>query len=321
MHVLVSGAGGFIGSHLTERLLADGHSVTALVRYSSTGSAGFLEPHRSDRNLTLLLGDVADQRLTREAMQGADVVLHLAALIGIPYSYQAPASYVATNVQGTLAVLEAARDLGTRRVVLTSTSEVYGTALTTPITESHPRQAQSPYSATKIAADALAEAYARSFDLPAVILRPFNTYGPRQSTRAVIPTILGQLASGAESIELGSLWPQRDFTYVSDTVDGFIACLDAPGIEGRTVHLGTGTAVSIGELADLCQEVAGKRVEIRHDDGRERPSASEVGLLLSDPSLAAELLGWRPQVSLEEGLARTWKSIVSAPPAAHGYAR
>lgn len=319
MRVLVTGAGGFIGSHVADRLLADQHQVRALVRYSSTGSTGHLvEGHP---RLDVILGDVADPRCVREAMTGCDVVLHLAALIGIPYSYQAPTSYSATNIEGTLAVLEAARDLGTLRVVVTSTSEVYGTAVTTPITEEHPRQAQSPYSASKIAADALAEAWARSFDLPVVILRPFNTYGPRQSARAVIPTILGQLASGASQLQLGSLWPQRDFTYVSDTVEGFVAAMATPGLEGETVHLGTGQAVSIGDLAQLCQEISGRAVEVVHDDTRERPKASEVGLLLSDPSRARAVMGWQPRVDLRAGLELTWQAIKDQPDRPGHYVR
>jgi NAD dependent epimerase/dehydratase len=310
MKVMVTGSGGFIGSHLVERLLRDGHEVAALVRYTSTGTAGFLEPLREHPALQVTLGDVADARLVREVMAPVDAVLHLAALIGIPYSYRAPSSYVGTNVTGTVSVLEAARDLGTARVVLTSTSEVYGTAITTPITEAHPKQAQSPYSATKIAADALGEAWAKAFSLPVVILRPFNTYGPRQSARAVIPTILRQLAAGSDTIALGSLWPQRDFTYVDDTVAGFLAAMTAAGIEGSTIHLGTGTAISIGDLVELCQEVAGRTVTVRHDDRRERPDASEVALLLSDPTLARELLGWSPTTSLRDGLERTWQSIL-----------
>jgi NAD dependent epimerase/dehydratase len=313
MKVMVTGGGGFIGSHLVQRLLDDGYEVSALVRYSSTGTAGFLEPLREHPALQVHLGDVADARLVREVMEPVDAVLHLAALIGIPYSYRAPSSYVGTNIAGTMSVLEAARDLGTARVVLTSTSEVYGTAVSTPITEDHPKQAQSPYSATKIAADALGEAWARAFSLPVVILRPFNTYGPRQSARAIVPTILRQLATGSDSIELGSLWPQRDFTYVDDTVAGFLAAMTAVGIEGSTIHLGTGTAVSIAELVELCQDVADRRVTVRHDERRDRPDASEVGLLLSDPSLARELLGWAPTTSLRDGLERTWQSILQTP--------
>jgi NAD dependent epimerase/dehydratase len=313
MRVMVTGGGGFIGSHLVERLLRDGYEVSALVRYSSTGTAGFLEPLREHPALQVSLGDVTDARMVREVMEPVDAVLHLAALIGIPYSYRAPSSYVGTNVTGTVSVLEAARDLGTARVVLTSTSEVYGTAVTTPITEDHPKQAQSPYSATKIAADALGEAWAKAFSLPVVILRPFNTYGPRQSERAIIPTILRQLAAGADTITLGSLWPQRDFTYVDDTVAGFLAAMTIADIEGSTIHLGTGQAVSIADLVELCQDVAGRRVTVVHDERRERPDASEVALLLSDPSLARQLLGWAPSTSLRDGLERTWQSILATP--------
>lgn len=310
---MVTGGGGFIGSHLVERLLHDGHEVSALVRYTSTGTAGFLEPLREHSGLQVTLGDVTDARLVRDVMEPVDAVLHLAALIGIPYSYRAPSSYVGTNITGTVSVLEAARDLGTARIVLTSTSEVYGTAVTTPITEAHPKQAQSPYSATKIAADALGEAWAKAFSLPVVILRPFNTYGPRQSARAIIPTILTQLAAGSDTISLGSLWPQRDFTYVDDTVAGFVAAMTSPGIEGSTIHLGTGLAISIGELVELCQEVAGRRVTVEHDERRDRPDASEVGLLLADPALAGRLLGWAPTTTLREGLERTWQSIRETP--------
>jgi NAD dependent epimerase/dehydratase len=320
--VLVTGAGGFIGSHLTDTLIERGYDVRALVRYGSTGSWGWLERWRNhpDVALDVVQGDITDARLVRTALEGCDAVLHLAALIGIPYSYRGPSSYVHVNVGGTLTLLEAARDVGTKRIVITSTSEVYGTARTTPITEDHPRQAQSPYSASKIAADALAQAWSRSFGLPVVVLRPFNTFGPRQSPRAIIPTILGQLLSGAPELRLGNLEPQRDFTFVSDTVEGFLRTLDSRDIDGQDVHLGTGAAVSVGELAALCQEVVGRNVPIVHDEVRDRPPDSEVGLLLSDPSKAAALLDWRPTVSLRDGLARTAESMRDALPADAAFA-
>jgi NAD dependent epimerase/dehydratase len=304
--VLVTGAGGFIGSHLVEALLARGTAVRALVRYVGDGGWHHLDHLREARpeGLEVVAGDISDARLVATASEGCDAVLHLAALIGIPYSYVAPASYVATNVTGTLNVLEAARTHGVRRVVVTSTSEVYGTARETPMTERHVLQAQSPYSATKIAADKLADAYALSFGLPVVVLRPFNTYGPRQSTRAVIPTVLSQLLAGGE-VELGNLAPRRDFTYVSDTVAGFMAALDTPGVEGETVHLGTGTDISVGELVELCAEVVGVRAPVRVAEERTRKAGSEVDQLLSDPTRARELLGWAPQVDLAEGLRRT----------------
>lgn len=304
---MVSGAGGFIGSHVTEALLCAGHTVRALVHYNSRGSWGHLAELGSqwlDR-LDVRLGDVTDAYLMRELVSGCEVVFHLAALIGIPYSYHAPASYVATNVIGTLNVLEACRQAKVRRVIVTSTSEVYGTARYTPIDERHPLQAQSPYAASKIAADKLAESYFRSFDLPVVILRPFNTYGPRQSARAVIPTILAQALSGARQIRLGNLEPRRDLTYVEDTVRAFLAAAEAPGIEGETIHFGQGHAVSVREIAEKCLAVVGSDAEIVCDDQRRRPDRSEVELLLCEPSKARQLLGWTATVSLDEGLART----------------
>lgn len=307
MKILVTGAGGFIGSHLTEALLRQGHEVRALVHYNSRNHWGFLEDVEAGlrKRLEVRLGDVTDPFLTRGLVQGCEGVFHLAALIGIPYSYEAPQSYVATNTLGTLNILEACRQERTRRVIVTSTSEVYGTARYTPMDEAHPLQAQSPYSASKIAADKLAEAYFCSFNLPVVTLRPFNTYGPRQSARAVIPTILSQALSGAQEIRLGNLEPQRDLTFVEDTAQAFAACLEAPGLEGETVHFGQGVAVSVAELADKCLEVAGSRAKILSQGERQRPGKSEVGLLLCGAAKAQRLLKWSPRVSLEEGLRRT----------------
>lgn len=305
--VLVTGADGFIGSHLVERLLADGARVRALCCYNSNGSAGWLDAldGASTDALDVVLGDVRDPRLVRDAVAGVDVVFHLAALIAIPYSYQAPASFVDTNVSGTLNLLEAVRDARTALMVHTSTSEVYGTPQTVPITEDHPLRGQSPYSASKIGADQLCEAYARSYATPVVVLRPFNTYGPRQSARAVVPVILGQLLAGAEQVRLGSLDPRRDFTFVDDTVDGFVRMAGADVAPGTLVQLGTGTAVSIGELFALCCAAVGVHAEAVLDPRRVRPPASEVEVLLSDPRRAADLLGWRPAVDLPEGLLRT----------------
>lgn len=304
MRALVTGADGFIGSHLVRRLLDEGADVRALCVYNSNGSLGWLEEmSRDDRaRVDVRLGDIRDPRFVREAVQGTDAVFHLAALIAIPYSYIAPASFVDTNVTGTLNVLEAVRDGGVGVMVHTSTSEVYGTPETVPITEDHPLRAQSPYSATKIAADKLAESYALSFETPVVTLRPFNTYGPRQSTRAVIPTMLAQLLAGARSVRLGALEPRRDFTFVSDTVDGFVRMATADLTPGTTIHLGTGTSVSIGELFDLCRRITGSGAEAIVDQERIRPSASEVQVLLSDPTRARETLGWQPRTDLEDGL-------------------
>jgi NAD dependent epimerase/dehydratase len=308
---VVTGAGGFIGSHVVEELIEDGWDVLALVRYNSQSHWGYLETssaYRSPR-LTVCLGDVTDSRQMQDLIQEGDVVLHLAALIGIPYSYNAPESYVRTNVLGTLNILEAARRAGAARVVVTSTSEVYGTALYTPIDEEHPLQGQSPYSASKIGADKLAESYHRSFGLPVVVLRPFNTYGPRQSARAIIPTVLAQALSGADTICLGNLSPQRDLTYVTDTARAFLLAAKTPGIEGETVHFGQGTAISVGDLAQKCLEITGSQARLISDPGRLRPAKSEVDLLLSDPTKAQRLLQWKPCVNLEEGLQRTAEYI------------
>jgi dTDP-glucose 4,6-dehydratase len=306
MRILVTGAGGFIGSHVTEALLRSNHSVRALVHYNSRGSWGHLNEVADDLRgqLEVKLGDVMDPFLVRNLVAGCDVVMHLAALIGIPYSYVAPASYVATNVTGALNILDACHQARTPRLVITSTSEVYGTARFTPITEDHPLQAQSPYSATKIAADKLAESYFRSFDLPVVILRPFNTYGPRQSARAVIPTILSQALSGLDEICLGGLEPERDLTFVEDTATAFLLAAEAPNIEGETIHFGRGEAVTIKELAQRCLSIVGSNARISIQAERKRPEKSEVGLLLCDPSKARKLLKWSPRVSLEDGLRR-----------------
>lgn len=307
MKALVTGADGFIGSHLVERLVADGHDVRAFCVYHSQGSRGWLDhaPRDVATALDVWSGDVRDARFVAEACRGVDVVFHLAALIAIPYSYAAPESYVQTNVTGTLNVLEGARAAGVRRVVHTSTSEVYGTPAEVPIRETHPLNAQSPYAATKVAADQLALAYHRSFDLPVTILRPFNTYGPRQSARAVIATILAQLIAGRTEIELGRLDPRRDMTFVADTVDGFVRAADAPGIDGDTIQLGTGRAVSIQEIFDLAQQVTGARATVKTDERRLRPDPSEVLVLLSAPDRARDRLGWEPKVDLEDGLRRT----------------
>lgn len=303
--VLVTGAGGFIGSHLTERLVSLGASTRALVRYTSTGSVGWLErsPYRSE--VEFVFGDVGDPSVVSGACDGAEVVFHLAALIGIPYSYDAPDSYVRTNVQGSLQVLQSAMRAGARRVIQTSTSEVYGSARYTPIDESHPLQAQSPYAASKIGADKLAESFHASFDLPVVIVRPFNTFGPRQSRRAVIPSIIGQCLV-RDTVSIGSTAPTRDFTFVEDTVDGFIAAATAGDeVEGRTINLGTGQDISIGDLAQLIISLVGRDVKLVADTARVRPDRSEVSVLRSDNRLAKELLGWSPSSTLRDGLLAT----------------
>ncbi len=305
--VLVTGADGFIGSHLVERLVADGVRVRAFCYYNSFGSLGWLDHAKKEvrETIDIRFGDIRDAAFVAEACEGVDAVAHLAALIAIPYSYSAPASYLETNVVGTMNILEAVRRHGVGRVVHTSTSEVYGTPDTVPILETHPLRAQSPYAASKVAADQFALAYHRSFGTPVVILRPFNTYGPRQSTRAVIPTILTQLLGGARVIELGRTDPRRDLTFVSDTVDGFVRALSTEGIEGESLQLGVGESPSIAEVFEKCCEALGVKAEIRQDPKRLRPDASEVLVLLSDPARAKARLGWEPRVSLVEGLGRT----------------
>jgi dTDP-glucose 4,6-dehydratase len=307
MKILVTGAGGFIGSHVVENLLTHGHNVRALVHYNGKGSYGHLTnmPPDVGNRREIVLGDVTDGYQMRKIVEGCDAVCHLAALIGIPYSYDAPNSYVNTNVIGTLNILEACKHWKVNRLVVTSTSEVYGTALYAPIDENHPLQGQSPYSATKIGADKLAESYYRSFSLPVVILRPFNTYGPRQSARAIIPTILTQALSGVKKIHLGSLSPKRDLTFVEDTAEAFRLAVEKPGIEGETIHFGSGKAISIGELAQLCLQTVNSQAEIITSEERIRPAKSEVELLLCNPQKAKEKLMWEPRISLSEGIKRT----------------
>ncbi len=305
--VLLTGADGFIGSHLTEALVREGAEVRAMVLYNSFSSWGWLDriPSEVRDAIEVFAGDVRDPNGVREAVRGRDTVMHLAALIGIPYSYHSPDSYVDTNVRGTLNVLQASRDHGVGRVLVTSTSEVYGTALRAPIDESHPLQAQSPYSATKIGADAIADAFFRAFGTPVVTVRPFNTYGPRQSARAFIPTIVTQLLEGRERLELGSLTPTRDLTYVSDTASGFIALAGCESAVGRVVNLGTGTEVSVGDVASRLVEMIAPGTPVVLDQTRVRPEASEVERLVADVSLVRELTGWRHMVALDEGLSRT----------------
>jgi NAD dependent epimerase/dehydratase len=305
--VLVTGADGFIGSHLTEALVAAGAKVRAFCVYNSNGSLGWLdETDRDTREaLEVRLGDIRDARFVESACEDIEIVFHLAALIAIPYSYTAPESFIDTNIKGTMNVLEAVRRAKCARMINTSTSEVYGTPDDVPIRETHPLRGQSPYSATKIGADKLCEAYHLSFETPVTILRPFNTYGPRQSARAVIPTILSQLLSGRKKLKLGSLDPKRDLTFVADTVAGFIAAATAKDIEGMTIQLGTGRTESVGDIVEMAQRVCGVKVEVETDKQRIRPKGSEVMVLLSDPKLATDKLGWRATTTLEQGLAKT----------------
>jgi len=305
--VLVTGADGFIGSHLCERLAAQGAKVRAFCLYNSQGSWGWLDtlPPAGRAALDARLGDIRDARFVAAACEGVDVVFHLAALIAIPYSYVAPESFIDTNVRGTLNVLEGVREHRVARLVHTSTSEVYGTPSETPIRETHPLSAQSPYAASKVGADQLALSFHRSFETPVTILRPFNTYGPRQSTRAVLPTILTQLLEGKTEIQLGRLDPRRDLTFVGDTVEGFSRAGRVAGIEGDTIQLGTGRAVSVAELFEAACRVLGVRATAVEDPRRLRPEASEVMVLLSDPARARARLGWSAATSLEEGLAAT----------------
>jgi NAD dependent epimerase/dehydratase len=309
--VLVTGADGFIGSHLTEHLVRQGHDVRAFVLYNSFNSWGWLDHSETavKQSLDVFAGDIRDPHGVRSAMRGCDVVLHLAALIAIPYSYHSPDTYVDTNVKGTLNVVQAARELGVQRVVHTSTSEVYGTARFVPITEDHPLQGQSPYSASKIGADQIALSFQLSFGTPVVVIRPFNTYGPRQSARAVIPTIITQIAAGSASVRLGATHPTRDFNYVQDTVRGFAAVAECDAAVGQVINIGSGFEISIADTARLIARLMDREVEFVSDDQRLRPAASEVERLLADNRRARELVGWTPEYAglggIERGLTET----------------
>ena len=302
--MLVTGADGFIGSHLVEALLREGHRVRALAQYNSFNNLGHLEGI-ADSDLEVVTGDVRDPDFCRHISRGVDTVFHLAALIAIPYSYVAPDSYVDTNIKGTLNICQAARDCGVRRLLVTSTSEVYGTALYVPIDEKHPRQPQSPYSATKIGADAIAMSFYNAFNLPVSIVRPFNTYGPRQSARAFIPTVITQIASGKEEIKVGDLRPSRDFNYVADTVAGFLAIASCEEAIGKEINIATGRDVSMKETLELIAEIMGRDVKFIVDPARIRPEKSEVMRLQGDSTLLRKLTGWKPAHTLRQGLELT----------------
>lgn len=305
--VMVTGADGFIGSHLTEELVKAGEKVKAFCLYNSFGSAGWIDtlPPEIKNEIEIFFGDIRDPNGVRTAMRGQERVYHLAALIAIPFSYHSPDSYVDTNIKGTLNVLNAAREVGTQRVMVTSTSEVYGTALYVPIDEKHPFQGQSPYSATKIGADRIAESFYRSFDLPVSIVRPFNTYGPRQSGRAVIPTIITQLLAGQEEIKLGKLSPTRDFNYVKDTAHGFMAIADCEAAIGQEINIATGVEHSIGDLANELIAQINPNARIICEEERLRPEKSEVNRLLGDATKLRTLTDWKPAYTFEQGLAET----------------
>ena len=313
MKVLVTGADGFIGSHLTEALVHAGHEVRALSQYNSINSYGWLDSLPDDvlEEVDIVPGDVRDRSQMMTITRGRDAVLHLAALIAIPYSYQAPQSYIDTNITGTLNVLEAVRLDGNAQLIHTSTSEVYGSALFVPITEDHPLRGQSPYSASKIAADQLVYAYYSSFGLPATTIRPFNTYGPRQSQRAVIPAIISQLISGVKTIELGALTPTRDFNFIDDTVQGYIKALSADNIFGTTINLGSGFEISIGETAELITKIMNYDVEVVSADVRMRPKNSEVDRLLAANERAKDLLDWTPAFGGLQGFRRGLEATIS----------
>lgn len=311
--ILITGADGFIGSHLTEELVRRGYDVRAFVLYNSVGSWGWLDS--CDPNLAgkfeIVSGDIRDAYGVKRAMEGCDAVIHLAALIAIPFSYTFPENYVDTNIKGTLNILLAARELGLKKVIHTSTSEVYGSAKFVPITEEHPLQGQSPYSATKIAADQLAYSFFTSFELPVGIVRPFNTYGPRQSARAVIPTIISQISSGQNYIKLGAISPTRDFNYVSDTVEGFIAALESQNIIGEVINLGSNYEISIGDTAALISEIMGVSIKIISDEIRFRPEMSEVNRLCASNIKAKNLIGWTPKYAGFDGLSLGLKNVIS----------
>jgi NAD dependent epimerase/dehydratase len=309
--VLVTGAGGFIGGHLVERLVHEGARVRALVRYNSRNERGTLDwlPASVTSDVDVALGDLRDVESVERVAVGAEVIFHLGAQVAIPYSFINPRDFFETNVLGTLNVAQAALRVGAGKVIHTSTSEVYGTAQRVPIVEDHPLEPQSPYAASKVAADKLMDAWHRTYELPVCILRPFNTYGPHQSARAVIPTIISQALTGP--VRLGSLQPRRDFTFVTDTVAGFLAAAEASATVGRTIQLGTGDDVSVGDIVKLVGDLLGRELTVDLDPGRVRPANSEVERLVSDPELAAELTGWRPEVDLREGLSRTLEWISS----------
>ncbi|TAL02813.1 MAG: SDR family NAD(P)-dependent oxidoreductase [Rhodospirillaceae bacterium] len=317
--ILVTGADGFIGSHLVEALVARGEDVRAFVLYNSFNSWGWLDqaPKNIRGKLDVFAGDVRDAHGVRTAMKDCDTVLHLAALIAIPYSYHSPGAYIDTNVAGTLNIVQAAQDLGVARCIVTSTSEVYGTARFVPITEDHPLQAQSPYAASKIGADQIALSFQKSFGTPVTVIRPFNTYGPRQSARAVIPTVITQLLAGKKSIKLGSLHPTRDFNFVEDTVAGFMAMADAmasrkaAAVIGETINIGSNFEVSIGDTAKLIAEIMGTKLKIETDDARLRPDNSEVERLCAGNAKAKKLLGWSPQYAGHDGLRRGLEKTIA----------
>jgi NAD dependent epimerase/dehydratase len=311
--VLVTGAEGFIGSHLVDQLLGEGAHVRALVHYNPFGRWGWLQDRGDD--VEILSGDVRDGERVATAVQGCEVVFHLAALIGIPYSYDAPESYIQTNVIGTYNVLTACRRASVERMVQTSTSEVYGSAIRVPIDESHPLQPQSPYSASKISGDMTALSFHHSFGLPVAVVRPFNTYGPRQSTRAIIATVLAQLFSGSDEIRIGATSPTRDFNFVTDTARGFVAVAECDRALGHVVNVGSGREISIGDLVELLIRISGRDAKVVSDADRLRPSGSEVERLLCDNTRAREWAGWKPEVDLEEGLRRTAEWIAANPPA------
>jgi dTDP-glucose 4,6-dehydratase len=305
--VLVTGADGFIGSHLVDRLLEEGYKVKAFVYYNSFNSWGWLDafPKEKLKDIEIFTGDIRDPNGVRKSMEGIDEVFHLAALIAIPFSYHSPDSYIDTNIKGTLNVLQAARDLKTERILVTSTSEVYGTAKYVPIDEKHPFQGQSPYSATKIGADRMAEAFYKSFDMPITIARPFNTYGPRQSARAVIPTIITQLLSGKEQIKLGSISPTRDFNYVKDTVEGFLDIAKTDSTIGKEINIATCKEISIGELAETLINIINPKAKILCSEERLRPEKSEVNRLLGSNEKLRQLTNWEPKYTLKQGLQET----------------